>query len=95
VAIGLGLLIGRLYFGEVIFVMYLLFILVNIVYTHIAKRIPYIEIICNSFTYPMRFVLGILLVAPQVPYFLITSIFFFAIGMACVRRIVEKRAPGW
>ena len=91
----IGLAVSYFYFGRVMFLMYLLFILVNQVYTHVAKKIPYVEILVNSLTYPMRFFLGVLLVTGKVPYFLLIAVLLIAFGFACVRRIIEKRAPGW
>jgi len=90
-----ALLISYFYFGRRIFLMYLFFILVNQIYTHIAKKIPYLEILFNSLTYPMRFFLGILLVSYEMPYFLLEAILLFAFGIASVRRMVEKKAQGW
>jgi len=91
----IGLIIAYFYFGRSMFLLYASFIFVNQIYTHVAKKIPYFEILFNSLTYPMRFFLGILLVTDKIPYFLIFSIFLFAFGLACQRRVIERRAPGW
>lgn len=91
----IGLLIAYFYFGLNIFFIYLLFILVNQFYTHIAKKIAYVEILFNSLTYPMRFFLGFFLVTNKVPMFFTLAILFLAIGFACIRRITEKKIPGW
>ena len=93
--ISTSLVFSYFYFGIPVFLTFLLFIAVNLAYTRIAKKIPYVEILFNSLTYPMRFFLGVLLVGGEIPYFLILSISFLALGFACVRRIVEKREPGW
>lgn len=95
VSIFIGLIIAGFCFGRNIFLMYLSFILVNQIYTHIAKKIPYVEILFNSLTYPMRFFLGVLLVTSKVPHFLLLAILLFAFGFACTRRVIERRAPGW
>jgi 4-hydroxybenzoate polyprenyltransferase len=89
-----GLLIAYFYFNINIFLMYLFFIFINQIYTHTAKKIPYIEILFNSLTYPMRFFLGVLLVAAKMPYSFLLAILLLAFGVACNRRIIEKRMPG-
>jgi 4-hydroxybenzoate polyprenyltransferase len=91
-----GLIIAYFSFGINMFLMYLSFILVNQIYTRIAKKIPYVEILFNSLTYPMRFFLGVLSVTGQIYYFLPSlMILLFAFGVACGRRVVEKKARGW
>ena len=90
-----GLAVAYGYFGFNIFLVYVSFIFINQFYTRAAKKIPYLEIICNSLTHPMRFFLGVLLVAGTAPYLLLFAIFLFAFGIACNRRIIEKKSPGW
>lgn len=90
----LGLVIAYYYFGTPVFLLFLLFIVVNLFYTRIAKRIPYLEILFNSLTYPMRFLLGALLVSAMTPDYLLLAVFFLAFGIASVRRVIEKRKPG-
>lgn len=90
----LGLAISYFTFGTLIFIWYVVFIVANQFYTRIAKKIPYLEIIANAITHPMRFLLGVLLVSVTVPYFLIIAVFMLAIGFACVRRVIELRARG-
>jgi len=90
-----GLAIAYFYFGENIFLLYLLFILVNQLYTHVAKKIPYLEGLFNSLTYPMRLLLGILLVTKAVPWVFFIAIMSIACGMAFLRRTVERKYPGW
>lgn len=91
----ISLVFSYFYFGIPVFLTFILFIAVNVLYTRIAKKIPYVEILFNSLTYPMRFFLGVLLVSSQTPYFLFLVIFLFAFGFACGRRIIEKKEPGW
>lgn len=95
VLIILGLTISYYFLGRNIFLMYICFIIVNQFYTRIAKKIPYIEMVVNSFTQPMRFFLGTLLAPGKVFYFLPFVVFLFTFGAACVRRIIEKKLPGW
>jgi decaprenyl-phosphate phosphoribosyltransferase len=90
-----GLIIMYLFFGPRAFLTCVAFIVINQFYTRVAKKIPYLEIIFNSLTHPMRFFLGVLLVGGPIPYLFTSAIFFFAIGFAILRRIVEKKSPGW
>lgn len=92
--IGLGLLLGYMYFGLRTFIMYILFIAVNYFYTAVAKKIPYIDIIFNSITYLMRFVLGSLAVGGGVTFLLSLAVFFISFGFSCVRRIIELDSMG-
>jgi len=95
IIIFIGLALGYFYFGINVFLIYILFILVNQIYTHFAKKIPYLEILFNSLTYPMRLFLGVVLTGGKVPYFFAFAILFLAIGVACTRRFVEKKSEGW
>ena len=77
------------------FYVYLMFLIINLFYSFFAKEIPYLELVVNSITHPLRFAMGVLLVNAKIPYPLLLAIFFLAIGIACVRRIVEKDVKGW
>lgn len=90
-----GLSISFFYFGTNIFVLYLFFIIVNQIYTRLAKKIPYVEILFNSLTYPMRFLLGALVVGEMVSYYSLSVVFMFAFGLMCLRRIIERKSSGW
>ena len=89
-----GLLIAFFSFRKIFYV-YLIFIGFNIFYTYFAKKIPYLELIGNSFTYPLRFVMGALLVGSMTPTNLIIACFFVALGGSCERRIIEMNHRGY
>ncbi len=90
----LGLGVGYFYFGMVVLLLYLSFIFINLFYTLIAKKIPYLELIINSATHPLRFVMGGFLVDAKIPSLPIAAIFLLVFGVACLRRILEKNMPG-
>ncbi|MBA3440878.1 MAG: UbiA family prenyltransferase [Pyrinomonadaceae bacterium] len=90
-----GLSSGLLLFNSSVFYMYLAFLAVNIFYNLIAREIPYLEIIVNCVTHPLRFLMGVLLVNGKVPYLLLSAIFFMALGLVGVRRSLEKDVRGW
>ena len=94
ICITLSLCISYFYFGKNIFLLYVLFIIVNQLYTYIGKKIPYLDIFLNSLTHSMRFLLGAVLVGAMVPNSLFFAVFLFALGFAALRRIIEKKYPG-
>jgi len=89
-----GLLIAFFAFRN-LFYIYLIFIGLNIFYTHFAKKVPYLELVGNSFTYPLRFVIGILLVSSTIPINLVIACFFVAVGGSSERRIIELSHDGY
>lgn len=95
IGILLGLTSGYVYFGKSILVLYIFFILINQFYTHVAKKIPYLEIAINAITYPARFLLGVLLLTNEIPYLILMAVFLLASGVATLRRIVEMNNEGW
>src|SRR3989344_6418396 len=66
-SIFLGLAFAYLYFGKLIFYFFLLFILLNVIYTFFAKKVPYVELIFNGFTHPLRFAMGGAFVGATLP----------------------------
>ena len=92
----LGLASGFLLFGVSVFYLYILFILLNLLYTFALKHIPYIELVANSITHPLRLVLALMIFNnANIPSLLVLGYFFTILGSACVRRIVEKDVKGW
>ncbi|MBU3912701.1 MAG: UbiA family prenyltransferase [Nanoarchaeota archaeon] len=89
-----GLLIAFFAFRQ-IFYIYIIFIALNIFYTFIGKKIPYLEFISNSLTHPLRFLMGIVLVSSAIPLNPILAYFFVAIGTSISRRIVELDYKGF
>lgn len=92
--IAAGLLSG-LVFGMPVFAVYLAIVVLNISYTFAAKKVPYLELVVNSATHPLRFLMGVLLVSNALPHLLLLAIFALAFGLACVRRAVEMDVRGW
>lgn len=95
ILIASGLFTAYAFFSNAILYIYFLFVILTLFYTFIAKRIPYLELLVNSITHPLRFIMGILLVSISLPYLLILAYFFMILGFACVRRTVEKDVKGW
>ena len=86
----LALVSGAFFFGMPVLVLYFFFLIVNLLYTYVLKHIPYVELLGNSLTYPLRALLGIQVTQGYAPPSLLLAIFFFALGWATTRRIIEK-----
>ncbi len=93
--IALGLTSGLLLFGKTIFLLYLLFIFLNLAYSFFLKRIPYLELIGNTVTHPLRLVLAFTFMNKSPPFYLVLAYFFMILGFASLRRIIEKDVSGW
>jgi decaprenyl-phosphate phosphoribosyltransferase len=94
--ISIGLLIGFGYFGPTIGVIYLAFIGVNLFYSLVAREIPYVELLVNASTMPLRTMMGAMMVTGHVmPVALMIGAFCKGIGFLTIRRIVEKDVAGW
>ncbi len=96
ILISAGLLSAFVIFDIFIFYICVAILVLNIFYTFVAKKIPYLELIANSATHSLRFLMGMLLVTDKAASYLpLLAVFFLALGFACVRRAVEKDVDGW
>jgi len=87
----IGLVSAFLYLGLNIFYLYLSFIVLNLLYSNILKKIPFLELLGNTITHPLRFLLGAAVFGSLVPVdaFLIYSL--VPLGFSTARRIFEKK----
>jgi decaprenyl-phosphate phosphoribosyltransferase len=90
-----GLLTGFFLFNHRIFYIYIGFLTINTYYSFGAKKVPYLELLINAATHPMRFVMGVFLEGGKVPLALMLAILFLALGLTVVRRCIEKGIRGW
>jgi 4-hydroxybenzoate polyprenyltransferase len=90
-----GLTSGLLLFGKSVLMLYLAALALNLFYSFSARRIPYLDILVNASTHPLRFLLGVTVVGGRTPPLLLLSIFLTAIGFASARRRLEREQPGW
>lgn len=95
VLIALGLISGFLLFGKTILLIYLAFVFINLAYSFFMKKVPYVEIIGNTITHPLRLVLAFAFIHQPVPYNLVIAYFFMILGFASLRRVIEKDIRGW
>jgi len=66
----------------------------NVVYSGGGRNLPFVDILLNSAPHPMRFLIGATLVERTPPFGHLLAWLCLAAGVSCVRRIVEKGAPG-
>lgn len=93
--IGAGLVSAFFLFNASVFRCFVVFVALNMAYSTVAKNIPYVEIIANATTHPLRFVMGVSLVEGQVPQALVVALLCLAFGAAVTRRCVERSLDGW
>ena len=94
----LGLTMAFFYFGMEIVYVFLTFIILNIIYSTIAKHIAYVDIFFNGITHLLRLLMGILLVTPNLEnkiYLLLIAYYCLAVGVIFAMRIMEKDIKGW
>ncbi|MBI2141587.1 UbiA family prenyltransferase [Candidatus Woesearchaeota archaeon] len=93
--IATGLFTGWFFIGKWIVGFYFAFIALNITYSFFAKHLPYVEIIMNAATHPLRAVMAFELINHPVQAILVTAYAFFILGLMTIRRVVEKDIRGW
>ena len=66
----------------------------NVAYSGGGRNLPFVDILLNSAPHPVRFLIGVTLVERTPPLGHLLAWLCLAAGVSCVRRIVEKGAPG-
>ncbi len=90
-----GLVSGYLLFSATVFYIYLAVMALNLSYSVVARKIPWLEIVLNAAPHPLRFAMGAALAGGTAPGSLLMGIFFLAFGIAATRRLLEKDVHGW
>jgi len=90
-----GLMSGYVLFNAALFYIFLAVLAFNIVYSILARNIPWLEIVLNAAPHPLRFAMGAALAGGTAPVSLLIGIFFLAFGIAATRRLLEKDVDGW
>jgi 4-hydroxybenzoate polyprenyltransferase len=67
---------------------------INMIYTNIGKRIPFVEFALLGSLYILRTASGFLLLSLPVPIFLAVTMFFLTVFMYAVQRLVELTKYG-
>jgi 4-hydroxybenzoate polyprenyltransferase len=66
----------------------------NVAYSGGGRNLPCVDILLNSAPHPVRFLIGVTLVERTPPLGHLLAWLCLAAGVSCVRRLVEKGAPG-
>jgi hypothetical protein len=66
----------------------------NVAYSGGGRNLPFVDILLNSAPHPVRFLIGATLVERTPPAGHLIAWLCLAAGVSCVRRLVEKGAPG-
>jgi len=77
-----------------VFVIGLVFIVINLLYSTVFKKIPYVDILANGITHPLRFYVGMVAAGSTEYTILVIPVFLFAFSYATIRRkdeMLEKQ----
>jgi 4-hydroxybenzoate polyprenyltransferase len=95
IMIALGLLSSFMFFGTTFFCVFLIFMALNGLYSVEARGVPYLELVVNSSTHPVRYLMGVVLTGAKPPVQHLLAVFLVAFGFVCLRRLVEMDVDGW
>jgi 4-hydroxybenzoate polyprenyltransferase len=93
VAAGLGL--GLVLFEGIVVACFGAALLFNAFYSLGGRNVRYLDLLFNSLPHPTRFLMGALLVGRVPPMTHLGALLALALAMSCLRRAVERDAPGW
>lgn len=91
--IGAGL-IGAALFDHKVFALALLFVALNLAYTYRLKAVPYVEILLNTVTHPLRFVGGLWLAGSAEHGPVVVASLLGGLVITTLKRIKERREAG-
>ncbi len=91
----LGLSSAFFYFGSTVFYMFIAFLAINLFYTFVAKKIIYLDLISNTSTHALRFILAFIVVEIPIPLIITLSFSLLAFGFTTVNRISELDIKAW
>ena len=89
-----GVFTGALLFSSGVVALYAGFILINAAYSAVFRNVPYLDLLTNAATYPLRYVLGGVAAGGNVPTPTVWLVFLIALGGATLRRRVEASRSG-
>ena len=89
--LGLG---AAMLFDLKVLILALLFVTINLAYTFRLKTVPYVEIVANTITHPLRFAAGLWLAGGMMDWSLLIVWSLAAFAIATLKRIKEMREVG-
>ncbi|HJR61959.1 MAG TPA: UbiA family prenyltransferase [Vicinamibacterales bacterium] len=90
-----GITLACLLFHAAILACFGMALVFNACYSLAARNRRYLDLVFNSVTHPNRFLMGALLVGQVPPFTHLAALMMLAVALACLRRDVERDAPGW
>ncbi len=90
-----GFVTGWMWLGMEVLPVYLLFLALNLSYSLCFRNLLILDVIFNSATHPLRFLLGMWLAGGGVAWQWLVLVFLFAIGMSASRRSVDLNHGSW
>jgi decaprenyl-phosphate phosphoribosyltransferase len=72
----------------------LLFVAINVLYTFGLKHVPYVEMVTNTLTHPLRLVAGLWLAGGTVPWPAVGAWFLAGLVITALKRLKERREVG-
>jgi 4-hydroxybenzoate polyprenyltransferase len=89
-----GLALGFVLFGRTVAACFVAVLGFNAFYSLVGRNLRYVDLVFNSITHPTRFLMGALLVERVPPPTHLVALLMLAIALSCLRRDVERDAPG-
>jgi len=90
-----GLALGFVLFDVTVVACFVAVLGFNLFYSLVGRNLRYVDLVFNSITHPTRFLMGALLVERVPPLTHLVALLMLAIALSCLRRDVERDAPGW
>jgi decaprenyl-phosphate phosphoribosyltransferase len=88
ISFGIGIALA---FDPKVLVLALLFLIINLTYTFRVKQMPYLEIIFNTITHPLRFAAGVWIAGGEGHWLLLSIWTLAAFVLSVLKRIKEMR----
>jgi 4-hydroxybenzoate polyprenyltransferase len=89
-----GLALGSVLFDGTVVACFVAVLGFNAFYSLVGRNLRYVDLVFNSITHPTRFLMGALLVERVPPLTHLVALLMLAIALSCLRRDVERSAPG-
>jgi 4-hydroxybenzoate polyprenyltransferase len=89
-----GLACGLILFAAPVFACFAAAVAFNLMYSLLGRGWKYVDLVLNSITHPTRFLMGVLLVGRVPPASHLLALMMLAIALSCLRRDIERDAPG-
>ncbi|HWY80258.1 MAG TPA: UbiA family prenyltransferase [Candidatus Sulfotelmatobacter sp.] len=90
----LGISLAFLLLSGIVGEIFLLFLIINLFYTFLFKRIAFVELLVNCLTHPLRLVLGASLFGGSIPLLFLLGVYFVTTGFGLKIRLIMMENDG-